>query len=216
VKVEGIRHLVDAGLTTTDVWRRVEEDVREAISGVVWPPGNDRFVINPVKDGNGVIPIKKQFAAKIEARGWRLEEKFPKLSDEEARKRRPGDVDAAFDLGDREEDRFFVEWETGNISSSHRAMNKMALALKLGLITGGMWVVPSGSLAYYLTDRIGNYPEFEPYFGLYSDLDIEHGYLGVAIVEHDEIRRDVPFIPKQKKKAMPGSVEDEPDSEQLF
>jgi len=168
LKLTEIQHLVDAGpFTETDAWSRVEGDLREAIVRVVWPPDNDRFVINPVTDGSRVVPIKRQFAANILALGWKLEERFPRFSDEEIRKRRrPGAVDAALDLGDYDSPPFFVEWETGDIASSHRAMNKMALALKRGLISGGIWVVPSGNLAPYLTDRIGNYPEFEPYFSL--------------------------------------------------
>jgi hypothetical protein len=79
-------------------------------------------------------------------------------------------------------------------------MNKMALALKRGLISGGMWGVSGGNLAPYLTDRIGNFPEFEPYFDLYSDLDVEVGYLGVAIVEYDETSPVVPLIEKQQTR----------------
>lgn len=213
MKLTEIQHLVNSGpFTETNAWSRVEADLREAIGGVVWPPGNDRFVIKPVVDGNGVVPIKRQFAANILALGWKLEEKFPRFSDEEVRKRRrPGAVDAALDLGNYDLPPFFVEWETGNISSSHRAMNKMALALKRGLISGGMWVVPSGGLAPYLTDRIGNYPEFEPYFSLYSDLEAGFGYLGVAIVEHDETSREVPFIEKQQTRRRRDMVDDSPE-----
>jgi hypothetical protein len=73
LKLTGIQHLVDAGpFTKTDAWSRVEADLREATAGVVWPPGNDRFVINPVIDGNGVVPIKRQFAANHSALGWKL------------------------------------------------------------------------------------------------------------------------------------------------
>jgi len=204
---------VNAGrFTETDAWSRVEDDLREAIAGVVWPPDNDRFVINPVIDGNGVVPIKQQFAANISALGWRLEEQFPRFSNEEVKKRRrPGAVDAAMDLGTYDLPPFFVEWETGNISSSHRAMNKMALALKWGLISGGMWVVSSGDLAPYLTDRIGNYPEFEPYFSLYSDLEVGVGYLGVAIVEHNETSLEVPLIEKQQTRRRRDAEDDLPE-----
>ena len=77
----------------------MEADLREAIAGVVWPPDNDRFVINPVIDGNGVVPIKRQLAANISALGWMLEARFPRLSAEEVKKRRrPGAVDAALSL----------------------------------------------------------------------------------------------------------------------
>ena len=213
MKLTEIQHLVNAGtFTETDAWSRVEEDLGEAIAGVVWPPGNDRFVINPVIDGSGVVPIKQQFAANIAALGWKLEEQFPRFSNEEVRKRRrSGAVDAALDLGNYDLPPFFVEWETGNISSSHRAMNKMALALKRGLISGGMWVVSSGNLAPYLTDRIGNYPEFEPYFSLYSDLEVGLGYLGVAIVEHDETSLEVPLIGKQQTRRRRDAEEDSPE-----
>jgi hypothetical protein len=84
-----IQHLVDAGpFTETDAWSTVEADLREAIAGVVWPPDNDRFVINPVIDGNGIVPIKRQFAANIATLGWKLGEQFPRFSDEEVKKRR--------------------------------------------------------------------------------------------------------------------------------
>lgn len=78
MKLTEIEHLVNAGpFTETDAWSRVEEDLREAIASVVWPPDNDRFVINPVVDGNGVVPIKRQFATNVSALGWKLEEQFP-------------------------------------------------------------------------------------------------------------------------------------------
>lgn len=74
-----------------------------------------------------------------------------------------------------------------------------------------MWVVSSGNLAPYLTDRIGNYPEFEPYFSLYSDLEVGVGYLGVAIVEHDETSPDVPLIGKQQTRRRRDAEEDSPE-----
>jgi hypothetical protein len=132
LKLTEIHDLVDAGpFTETDAWSRAEADLRASIAGVVWPPGNDRFVINPVIDGNGLVPIKLQFAANFSALGWKLEERFPRFSDEEVTNRRsPGAVDAALDLSTYDLPPFFVEWETGNIASSHRVMDKMVLALK--------------------------------------------------------------------------------------
>ena len=86
---------------------------------------------------------------------------------------------------------------TRNIFYCHPAINKMALAEKQGLISGGIWLVPGGNLAPYLTDRTGNYPDFEPYLSLYSYLRVGFGYLGVAVVEHDEIGLKVPLIETQ-------------------
>ncbi len=77
-------------------------------------------------------------------------------------------------------------------------MNKMALALKQGRIAGGVLVLPGRALYRYLTDRIGNYEELAPYFSLYTDLDVDQGYLGVIVVEHDSVSSDVPKIRKGK------------------
>src|SRR5579884_1383889 len=88
------------------------------------------------------------------------------------------------------------EWETGNISSSHRAMNKLLLTLKLGGLIGGFLVVPSDRLKVYLTDRIGNIGELRPYFPLWRDTEIKEGALQIVVVELDAISFDVPRIPK--------------------
>jgi len=75
---------------------------------------------------------------------------------------KPGPIDAVKEMPDG---RYFsVEWETGNISSSHRALNKMAVGLLDGMLVGGILILPSRDMYQYLTDRIGNYAEIEPYF----------------------------------------------------
>lgn len=56
-----------------------------------------------------------------------------------------------------------IEWETGNISSSHRSMNKLAIALATGKIQAGVLIVPSRNLYEHLTDRIGNIGELSGY-----------------------------------------------------
>lgn len=56
-----------------------------------------------------------------------------------------------------------LEWETGNVSSSHRSLNKMSLGLLKGVLAAGILVVPSRELYKYLTDRIGNFEELAPY-----------------------------------------------------
>ena len=192
-----IRHLIDAGpFTETSTWRKIEPELRQAIEAVVWPPGSRIFTIHPEKKGNGVKPIKEGFVAKLVEYGWRPERRFPGGGGGEVAATQPGKFDAMLDLSDQGSPPFVVEWETGNISSSHRAMNKMALALKLGRIQGGVLVLPSHRLYPYLTDRIGNYRELEPYLSLYTDLQVESGYLGVMVVEHDAISEDVPKIGK--------------------
>ncbi|MDI6824861.1 MAG: hypothetical protein QME93_08350 [Bacillota bacterium] len=91
---------------------------------------------------------------------------------------------------------FCVERETGNISSSHRAMNKMALGILRGLMAGGILILPTRQMYKYLTDRVGNFPELEPYFPLWQSLRVTRGFLAVIAVEHDGVSKDVPRIPK--------------------
>ncbi len=109
---------------------------------------------------------------------------------------RPGAFDAWLSLEDEGLPPFVAEWETGNISSSHRAMNKMALGLVEGRLSGGVLVLPTRRLYTYLTDRIGNVKELEPYFPLWSSLNVRQGFLGVIVIEHDRESWDVPRIPK--------------------
>ena len=88
------------------------------------------------------------------------------------------------------------EWETGNISSSHRSMNKMCLGLLTQKIIGGFLVVPSKKLYPYLTDRIGNFPELEPYLPLWKSIPCDEGILEIIVIEQDAESFDVPRIPK--------------------
>ncbi len=191
------RHLIDAGsFTSTPTWRRIKRELRQAIAAVVWPPGSQSFTIYPERRGNGVKPIKDGFVAKLIEFGWKPEQRFPRGGGDEIAAAHPGRFDALLELEEYELAPFVVEWETGNVASSHRAMNKMALALKLGRISGGVLVLPSHRLYPYLTDRIGNYRELEPYLSLYTDLRLESGYLGVIVVEQDATSEDVPKIQK--------------------
>lgn len=106
----------------------------------------------------------------------------------------PGPIDAVKKLPDGRW--FAVEWETGNISSSHRALNKMAVGLLDGKLAGGILVLPSRDMYQYLTDRIGNYAEIEPYFSVWRSLSILDGVLAVIEIEHDELSLDIPPITK--------------------
>lgn len=187
----------DAGkFTASAAWRRIEPEVREAIAAVVWPPGSTEFTIRPEKNGNGVKPIKEGFVAKLSEFGWLPEQKFPPPPANQNAVKLPGKLDVMLYLEEYGLPPFAIEWETGNISSSHRAMNKMALALKQGSIVGGLLVLPNRTLYRFLTDRIGNYQELEPYLSLYRDLEVDQGYFGVAVIEHDATSEDVPRINK--------------------
>lgn len=111
--------------------------------------------------------------------GWRLETQLPI-----AVSKQPGAMDATYPVGNRF---FCVEWETGNISSSHRALNKMALGMLKGILIGGALILPTRAMYKYLTDRVGNLEELEPYFPLWRTLRVEEGLLVVIAVEHDSV-----------------------------
>jgi Restriction endonuclease BamHI len=174
---------------------------------------------------NGVVPIKRQFLENLTEAGWRAEMPVglgravlagAEPTAKTALKEFPSKRDFAFDdanwsevfregLGDFDfysESanglRCVIEWETGNISSSHRSMNKLCLVMLAGLIDIGVVILPSQQLYRHLTDRIGNWEELSPYLALWHHVghSVKRGLLAVTVVEHDELTNDtaVPFI----------------------
>lgn len=164
-------------------------EIQCAVAAVSWPPESKLFTIHSIKKANGVKPIKQNCMKALGKNGWVLEKRMAV-----AEGMRPGPIDAVKKLKDG---RFFaLEWETGNISSSHRALNKMAIGILQGELMGGVLVLPSRPLYEYLTDRVGNFPEMAPYFPLWQAIGIKEGYLAVIQIEHDRESQDVPKIPK--------------------
>ena len=92
-----------------------------------------------------------------------------------------------------------IEWETGNISSSHRSMNKLAIALKAGIVDIGVLIVPSRALYEHLTDRIGNISELSGYLEMWAGAGeaVDRGLLAITVVEHDKLTDDpdFPYLP---------------------
>ena len=163
-------------------------EVAYAISAVVWPSGASQFTINPSRgkrrgQGNGVRPIKLGCMLALEKSGWSIDEKHHPLR-LDAVKAVPGG-------------RFIgLEWETGNISSSHRAINRLMLGNQRGQVAAGILVVPTRDLYRYLTDRVGNLTELEPYFELWQRWPWQNGSLVIIAVEHDTTSAAVPRIEK--------------------
>jgi restriction endonuclease BamHI len=173
----------------------VFDDIKAAIEAVVWPSGAPTFTIYAESGkergkGNGVKPIKDAFVTLLASRGWIPEQDYPSV---DPKLRPPGPFDAFFALPSILP--FVAEWETGNVSSSHRAVNKMVLGLQDECLTGGVLVLPTRRLARYLTDRIGNFEEIEPYFRFWKKAATT-GYLAVIGVEHDSTSSEVPRIRK--------------------
>lgn len=175
---------------------------------------------------NGVVPIRNQFLERLDELGWKTEEavglekhvateaarvtpaaylkEYPSLrnynvNDEDWRgifHQNVGDFDFYSELPGGL--RCVMEWETGNISSSHRSMNKLCLTMMAGVIEIGVVILPSRELYTHLTDRIGNWTELSPYLPLwhYVGGGIARGLLAITVVEHDELTDDpgIPYI----------------------
>ncbi len=192
MKIIRLEPLIKRGsFPLSEDFRQIETEIRMAVDEVKWPTGSDRFTLNNrSKNCNGVTPIKTSCVDYLVGSGWEREKKMKIAS-----RTQPGEIDVIKKLGDG---RFFaLEWETGNISSSHRALNKMAIGMIDGILAGGVLVLPSRSMYYWLTDRVGNYSELEPYFRMWKSIkSVRDGYLGVLEVEHDDLSSDAPRITK--------------------
>ena len=194
MKIVHVETLIARGrFAESKTWKNIQKELIESIKAIDWPPGSGKFTIYPQSgkkrnEGNGVIPIKAGLMKRLKERDYRLE-----CHIDVENTNRPGKCDAILetDFGP-----FALEWETGNISSSHRALNKMCLGLLTKVLAGGVLVVPSRKLYRFLTDRIGNFAELSPYLELWRATPCEEGVLEIIVVEQDAESTKVPRIPK--------------------
>src|SRR5439155_3077099 len=113
-----------ADYTKSEDWKKTRASLHKAIREVDWPRGSGKFTIYAQSgkksgEGNGVKPIKDGLIEELEKQGWKSEQYLDIL-----KTKRPGKVDSILETA---HGIVALEWETGNISSSHRALNKMAL-----------------------------------------------------------------------------------------
>lgn len=190
MKILRTEFLIQKGkFSQSNEFKDILSEIYKAIQSITWPENSNRFTLHPVKKANGVVPIKKNFVNSLEKNGWRGEYRMKIAS-----RLKPGPVDSVKFLNDN---RYFaVEWETGNISSSHRAINKMAVGMLDEVIIGGILILPSRNMYQYLTDRVGNFAEIEPYFPVWKNLKISNGLLAIIEIEHDDLSKGVPLIRK--------------------
>ncbi len=196
MKIEHIVTLVSKGNFPEQAdWINSRNQLHDSIRAIEHPHGEGQFRIYPESgkkrgQGNGVVPIKEGLMTQLKALGWKLEQNI-----DIATLRKPGPIDAVLET---RHGLFAVEWETGNVSSSHRSINKMALGIMKGVLIGGALILPTRKFATFLTDRIGNFEEIEPYFELWKAVagHVDAGLLEIVSVEYDSIGYDVPRIPK--------------------
>ncbi len=187
--IKSFTMLIDQGdFSKSEDFQVIKDQILHGIASVSWPEGTDKFLLYPERHGNGVKPIKDSFVRHLKGHGWDTETEV-----DIATQIRPGPIDLTTIVRNK---LFAVEWETGNVSSSHRAVNKMAMGIYKGIFIGGTLIVPTKETAYYLTDRIGNYEELEPYFPLWRSFNCKDGFLGIIGIQHDETSAEVPRITK--------------------
>lgn len=212
--------LFDQGdVISSDDWRSLHESYVRSIQSIDNPRGSGTLRLRKkvrLPNGrwlrNGVGYLRARFLDHIQnVEGWKAEGVVDLARDREQpqillypsleRYREPITSDfGGFDLvttGDNGM-QIAIEWETGNISSSHRSMNKLAIALGAGIIQVGVLIVPSRSTYDHLTDRIGNIGELSGYLSMWQSLkaSVPHGLLAISVVEHDELtdERDFAFL----------------------
>ena len=83
------------------------------------------------------------------------------------------------------------EFETGNVASVHRSINKLHIGITTGNINMGVLILPVKAMSYYLTDRVANYEEIEPYLLLWSNIP-----LAVIGFDADSYDPNAPILPK--------------------
>jgi len=194
MKIVHVETLISAGtFASSRQWKTIRGKLHRAIKAVDWPEGTGKFTIYPQSgkkrgEGNGVKPIKNECIRLLLKQGWSIESIF-----KQSLEHRLGGLDATLATV---QGVIAMEWETGNISSSHRAINKMAVCLLRKHLVAGTLVVPSRKLYRFLTDRIGNFSELEPYLDLWKAIPCENGVLEIVVIEHDAKSFEVPRIPK--------------------
>ena len=190
MKIKQIRTLIDTGnFSSTLEYQQLEQDIITAVTSIVNPSDSNIFTLCSIKKANGVVPIKTNFINTLDSLGWKNE----RIADPIVKNYR---IDSTKRL--HSDTYFGVEWETGNISSSHRAINRLLLCMINGILSGGFLVLPSREMYNYLTDRVGNFTELEPYFGLWQNYStfLPNHVLKIIEIEHDALSNSIPPLRK--------------------
>lgn len=176
------------------------KEARSSISNNV-TLGFDHFILNcSRKNCNGVVPIKERCYQILEEEFDWYREKPLTYFRIDAQKGGPIDVYKEF-VTKHSIFRAGLEFETGNISSAHRSMNKLCVGIKKGELDLAMLMMPIKKMAFYLTDRVSNYEELEPYLFLLDEIPfIVFGF------DAEEYSIDAPLLPKGKDGMSPRTI----------
>lgn len=210
--------LFDRGdLVSSSDWESIHQSFVRSIGSIDSPKGSGKLVLrrknqDPTSkqwNRNGVGFLRSRFLEHmVKNEGWQAEgevdlqnlEEKPELRLYPSMEPYSEPITSAFGDFDfvtttANGIRVAIEWETGNISSSHRSLNKLSIVLAAKKIQAGVLILPSRNLYEHLTDRIGNIGELSPYLGMWKSMgaSVERGMLAIAVVEHDELTDDPEF-----------------------
>lgn len=168
-----ITYSADQMIRVSSVASHAYDEVLNAIGNMV---GN---INNSEKKINSVTPIKSGLINLLhDSYGWETEHHLQVLRDNVAgdykgssrRRGQGGGIDVfkkfvyqgyIFRVG--------IEFETGNVASVHRSLNKLSMGVISHELDMIFLVLPVYNLAQFLTDRVANYEEIEAYFPLLND-----------------------------------------------
>lgn len=170
------------------VFGRLKNSMDQALSEIRTSIKKTKIIINPTPKGNGVNPIRYQIIKNLKKIKWSKEHPM----DLAMMRSRPLDAFKRFknlNVG--------LEWETGNVSSSFRALMKLIKGLDENQLDLGVHVLPSRAFYKYLTDRVGNITELLPYLKVFGKINIDSTKtLIIIVVEYDETDDKAKLIPK--------------------
>lgn len=178
-------------ICNNELARKAYDEISDSIKSII-TNGHDIFIINnSEKNCNGVVPVKELCYKKLEEEYlWYREKPLDYLYNEMG-KGGPIDVYKEFYKERDNMLRVGLEFETGNISSAHRSMNKLSIGCIYKEIDFAVLILPVKRLSYYLTDRVSNYEELEPYFRL-----IKMFPFIIIGFDADIYSSNVPLLPK--------------------
>lgn len=173
VEKQYLSYSAEQMIKISPVAKAAYDEILEAIGNMVGSINNSK------KKANSVSPIKSGLVNLLhENYHWEkehhlrvLKDNTPNSEDGGKRKRGQGggiDIYKEFNI-DGYIFRVGIEFETGNVASVHRSINKLCMGLQSHELDMIFLILPVFNLSQYLTDRVANYEEIEAYFPLFSE-----------------------------------------------
>lgn len=186
MKIKRTDVVVESSFSRSRAFNQSCRQIRKAIRSITWGnEGDGRFIINPTRDGNGVVPLTDQIEEAMQEAGWSRQQ----FRDREAR---VGAIDFVSPDG-----LVGFEFDTGNMSSAYRSPVKLLSLLRGKKIRGAVIVIPTQKLERFLTARIARVEELVPHYGVFKAAAPPNCAFAVMAFEQDGEDLDSPLMPKR-------------------